>query len=151
MVADVGDVVGEAGNFYSLDNINACVLEKIRKKEEGKKIRDSGEVAGNVMNVEALEKMLAAGTDNAMLRFTLGKAYFDSQDYDKAVEHLRVAVIHDPQYSAALKWLGRALSESGERNEAMQVFREGIAIAAEKGDKQAEKEMQVFLRRLEKN
>lgn len=103
------------------------------------------------MNIDALEKMLAAGNDSAMLRFTLGKLYFDQSDWEQAVEHLRVAVRQDARYSAAWKLLGRALAGSRRNKEAMDAFREGIAVAEEKGDKQAVKEMQVFLRRLQKS
>lgn len=104
-----------------------------------------------MMNVQALEKMLAAGNDSAMLRFTLGKAYFDLAQYGKAVMHLEHAVRQDANYSAAWKWLGRALDREGERARAAEVFREGIEVARRKGDRQAEKEMTVFLRRIEKS
>lgn len=103
------------------------------------------------MNIEALEKMLAAGNDSAMLRFTLGKLYFDQAELHKAVEHLRAAVLQDSTYSAAWKLLGRALAGSQQHDEAIDVFRQGIAVAEKKGDKQAVKEMQVFLRRSEKS
>lgn len=102
------------------------------------------------MNIDALETMLAEGTDNAMLRYTLGKAYFDRGDFSVAVGHLRHAVAQDAAYSAAWKWLGRTLTECGDDEQARQAFEAGIAAAAKKGDKQAEKEMRVFLRRLDK-
>ena len=102
------------------------------------------------MNIDSLERMLAAGTDNAMLRFTLGKLYLDAADLPQAVTHLRVAVSHDPRYSAAWKWLGRALADAGQPDAARDAFRAGIAVAQEKGDKQAVREMQVFLRRLDR-
>lgn len=102
------------------------------------------------MDIEALEKLLAAGTDNAMLRFTLGKLHFDRGDCNEAAAQLRAAVRHDPAYSAAWKWLGRALVEAQRPAEAREAFLQGIAVAGEKGDKQAVREMQVFLRRLDK-
>lgn len=102
------------------------------------------------MDIEALEKMLAGGADNAMLRFTLGKACFDLEQYAKAVMHLDEAVRQDAQYSAAWKWLGRALERAGELERAAETFRKGIEAARQKGDRQAEKEMAVFLRRVEK-
>jgi len=103
------------------------------------------------MNIDALEKMLAAGNDSAMLRFTLGKLYFDSEESDRAIAHLRAAVEMDSAYSAAWKLLGRALAESQQNADAIAAFRQGIAVAEEKGDKQAVREMQVFLRRLQKS
>ncbi|MEJ2059961.1 MAG: tetratricopeptide repeat protein [Gammaproteobacteria bacterium] len=101
--------------------------------------------------IENLEKMLAQGQDNALLRYTLGAEYLKQGDAERATVHLRAALEHDPDYSAAWKLLGKAYSEAGERETAMEAYRKGIEIAGRRGDKQAEKEMQVFLRRLEKS
>ncbi|MEJ2630208.1 MAG: tetratricopeptide repeat protein [Acidihalobacter sp.] len=100
--------------------------------------------------IDSFEKMLASGQDSALLRFTLGDAYLKEQRPAEAAEHLREAVRQDPQYSAAWKRLGRALAEAGDAAAAMQAYREGIEVAEARGDKQASKEMQVFLRRLER-
>jgi predicted Zn-dependent protease len=100
--------------------------------------------------IDNLLKMLAAGRDNALLRFSLGNEFLKNGDPAAAVEHLRAALKHDPGYSAAWKLLGRALAESGAPEEALAAYREGIAVAERKGDKQAAKEMTVFARRLEK-
>lgn len=100
--------------------------------------------------IDNFEKMLAAGQDNALLRFSLGGAYLKEGDAGKAVEHLREAVRQDPQYSAAWKIYGKALAESGAVAEAKEAYRSGIAAAERKGDVQAAKEMKVFLKRLEK-
>lgn len=95
-------------------------------------------------------KMLSGGRDNALLRFSLGSEYLKNGEPGAAVEHLRAAVKHDPGYSAAWKLLGRALDESGTLQDALAAYREGIAVAERKGDKQAAKEMAVFARRLQK-
>lgn len=102
------------------------------------------------MDVKRFEKLLEQGQDNAMLRFTLGQGYLKNGDPAKAAAHLARAVEHDREYSAAWKLYGRALAESGDQERAAAVYREGIEVAEEKGDKQAVKEMQVFLRRLGK-
>ena len=101
--------------------------------------------------IDNLEKMLAAGQDNALLRYGLGGECLKLQRYADAALHLRKAVQLDPGYSAAWKLLGKALTEAGKAPEAMQAYRQGIDVAEKKGDKQAAKEMQVFLKRLEKN
>jgi Tfp pilus assembly protein PilF len=95
--------------------------------------------------------MLDAGRDGALLRFSLGNEYLKAGDAASAAGHLRVAVSHDPAYSAAWKLLGRALEASGAPDEALAAYREGIAVAERKGDKQAAKEMTVFARRLERS
>ncbi len=100
--------------------------------------------------IESLEKMLAKGVDNALLRFGLGKAYLDQGDAARAAEHLRHCVDQDPKYSAAWKLLGKALEAGGDLAAARAAWTEGLAAAQAHGDKQAEKEMTVFLKRLDK-
>jgi len=84
------------------------------------------------MNLQNLEGMLQRGRDTPLLRFGLGKAYLDVSDSERAVEHLRRCVELDPDYTAAWKILG------------------GVLVAKRKGDRQAEKEMGVFIRRVDK-
>ena len=93
--------------------------------------------------------MLASGRDNALLRFSLGNEYLKRGDALNAAEHLRRAVEHDPKYSAAWKLLGKALTEADALSEALAAYRQGIAVAEARGDKQAAKEMGVFARRIE--
>ena len=100
--------------------------------------------------IQRFEAMLAAGTDNALLRFGLGNAYLGEDQPAAAAIHLAAAVTHDPGYSAAWKLLGKALLSAGREAEAADAWRSGIAAAERKGDKQAAKEMGVFLRRVEK-
>ncbi len=101
--------------------------------------------------VERFEAMLATGKDSALLRFSLGTQYLAESDAARAALHLRQAVTLDPAYSAAWKLLGKALAEQGLREEAVEAFRSGIAVAEGRGDKQAAREMAVFLKRLERN
>ena len=97
---------------------------------------------------ENMEAMLEGGQDNALLRFTLGSAFLKKGDAAQAAEHLRVAVRHDPEYSAAWKVYGRALHELGDLEAAQAAFESGIAAAERHGDVQAAKEMTVFLKRV---
>jgi Flp pilus assembly protein TadD len=96
------------------------------------------------------ERMLAAGKDGALLRFSLGNEHLKAGHAGVAVVHLRHAVELDPGYTAAWKALGRALLENDQPVDALAAYREGIAVAARKGDKQAGKEMAVFARRIER-
>ena len=101
-------------------------------------------------SIETLEKLLGTPRDGALLRFSLGVEYSKSENIPKAVEHLRQAVARDPGYSAAWRALGKALESAGQSGEALAAYRDGIAAAQKKGDKQAQKEMTVFARRIEK-
>lgn len=98
----------------------------------------------------SFERMLAAGRDGALLRFSLGNEYLKAGDAARAAEHLARAVALDPDYTAAWKLYGRALVAAGRNEDAAGAYRQGIAVASAKGDRQAEKEMQVFLRRIAK-
>lgn len=98
----------------------------------------------------ALEKLLAGGRDDALLRFSLGAACLKEGDTKAASAHFAKAVEYDPGYSAAWKLLGRALADSGRSAEAAEAWTRGVAAAEEKGDVQAAKEMRVFLKRLQK-
>jgi Flp pilus assembly protein TadD len=97
-----------------------------------------------------LTALLDSGKDNALLRFGLGFEYLRTGNAGAAIPHLQQAVAFDPTYSAAWKALGKALADSGRRQEALEAYRDGIAAAQAKGDKQAMKEMEVFSRRLAK-
>jgi len=94
--------------------------------------------------------MLAAGRDNALLRYSLGNEYLKQGDAAQAAEHLRRAVEHDPKYSAAWKLLGKALADSNALTDALAAYQQGITVAEARGDKQAAKEMGVFARRISK-
>ena len=100
--------------------------------------------------ISSLEKLIGTPRDGALLRFSLGSEYLKAGDKARAVEQLREAVQRDPDYSAAWKLLGKALSED-EPAQALEAWKCGIEAARRKGDRQAEKEMTVFARRLERN
>jgi len=97
-----------------------------------------------------LERMLGTPRDGALLRYSLGCEYLKLGEYTSAVNHLRAALERDARYSAAWRALAKALTESGRSDEAIAAYRSGIDVARAKGDKQVEKEMIVFLRRLER-
>ena len=101
-------------------------------------------------SIETLEKLLGTPRDGALLRFSLGIEYSKLENAEKAIEHLRQAVARDPGYSAAWRALGKALESAGQSGAALAAYRDGIAAAQAKGDKQAQKEMTVFARRIEK-
>lgn len=100
--------------------------------------------------IENLEKLIATPRDGALLRFALGMEYLKIEDTEKALEYFRYAVAKDPGYSAAWRALGKALEAAGQSAEALASYHSGIAAAQKKGDKQLEKEMTVFARRIEK-
>lgn len=103
------------------------------------------------MDLQKLTQLLEKGRDSALLRFGLGQGYLTAGDHGSAAEHLARCVEMDPGYSAAWKLLGKAYREGGQFDAARLAWESGVAAAQKRGDKQAEKEMTVFLKRLAKD
>jgi Tfp pilus assembly protein PilF len=98
--------------------------------------------------IERFESLLASGQDSPLLRFGLGSEYLKIGQPRQAAIHLAAAVAQDPHYSAAWKLLGKAQLADGETDAARAAWQRGIDVAETRGDKQAAREMRVFLRRL---
>ena len=102
------------------------------------------------MDRKALETMLAQGTDNHLLRYTLGTLCVKEGLYDEAARHLRAALDFDSAHSATWKYYGKALTELGRLHDAQVAYEKGIGVAEAKGDVQVVKELHVFLKRLKR-
>ena len=100
--------------------------------------------------ISSLEKLLGTPRDGALLRYSLGLEHAKAGDAERAAAYFRDAVERDPLYSAAWKLLGKTLKDLNRDEEALQAYRQGIEAARSKGDRQAEREMTVFARRIEK-
>lgn len=100
--------------------------------------------------IAQLEKMLGTARDGALLRYSLGLEHAKAGEHERAAARLREALERDPAYSAAWRALGKSLMALERDAEALNAFRCGIEAAKARGDKQAEKEMSVFARRLER-
>lgn len=100
------------------------------------------------MDRNRLEQMLKQGNDNSLLRYTLGTLCLKEGLAEEAITHLEEALNQDPEHSASWKFYGKALAELGRLEEARDAYKRGIAVAEARGDVQALKEMQVFLKRI---
>ena len=100
------------------------------------------------MDIESLLKLVGTQRDSAMLRLTLARLLSVQGDHAQAEAHLEAALGMDAAYTAAWKELGRVRRQNDDPAGAAEAWRQGIEKARENGDKQAEKEMTVFLRRL---
>ena len=101
--------------------------------------------------IASLRQQCGGPRDGALLRFALGSALLDDGQTQAAADELRRATAFDPNYSAAWKSLGQACLAGGQPHDAAAAWRNGLRAAKMRGDKQAEKEMTVFLRRLERD
>ncbi|HSC24560.1 MAG TPA: BTAD domain-containing putative transcriptional regulator [Casimicrobiaceae bacterium] len=98
----------------------------------------------------SFERMLAAGKDSALLRYSIGNEHLKAGDHAAAIDALEHAVSLDATYTAAWKLYGSALQRAGRAADALDAYRRGIVVARQRGDRQAEKEMTVFARRIER-
>jgi predicted Zn-dependent protease len=99
---------------------------------------------------EMFRKLLEKDPDNPMILYSLGNELFKEGRHPEAREHLTRAVENKPDYSVAYRTLGRAHYELHENAEARRVFTKGREVAIVNGDLQTVREIDVFLRRLDK-
>ena len=83
------------------------------------------------------------------VRFGLAGAYLAAEQFESAVAEYREAIRLKPDYSAAYRGLGRSLERVTRLDEARAAYTKGLEVAAQNGDLQTKKEIEVFLRRLE--
>jgi len=88
--------------------------------------------------------------DDPVVRFGLAGAYLDAGQAEDAVREYGEAIRLKPDYTAAHRGLGRALERAGRTGEARTAYRRGVEVATTTGDLQTKKEIEVFLRRLER-
>jgi Flp pilus assembly protein TadD len=103
------------------------------------------------MNPEAIEKLIETGRDSYEARLAAGQARLKQGDLAKAVAHLQKAVDFKPDQTMAWQELGRALREKGKVAAAQTAWTKGVEVARSNGDKQAQKVMTVWLKRLERS
>ena len=102
------------------------------------------------MDPKPLLKMIEDGRDAAPLRFALATHYFKAGDFAVAITHAERALKLQSDYSAAWSLCGRAWEAAGRPDNALAAYNRGLKTAQKQGDKQTEKALAVFIRRLEK-
>jgi predicted Zn-dependent protease len=100
--------------------------------------------------VESFRRLLEKDPENPMLLYSLGGELLREGRAAEAVAYLERAVEAKPDYSAAYRSLGRALVAQGDESEARRVFAQGREVAQGRGDLQIVREIDVFVRRLDK-
>jgi len=98
--------------------------------------------------IEDLREIVADEPD-ALGHFMLARELTKVDQFDEAVKHSKAALALDPDYTAAYRCLGRALTSLGFTSHARSTFEQGLEVAAKMGDLQTAKEMEVFLKRLD--
>lgn len=99
---------------------------------------------------ERIEKLIEQGRDGYEARLAAGQARLGNGDVERAIEHLQEAVAFDAGRSMAWQLLGKALLANDEPEAARSAWQRGLQTARAAGDKQVEKTIGVFLKRLDK-
>jgi len=100
------------------------------------------------MNPEILENLINKGRDSYEARLAAGQARLKNGDLEQAIAHFREATSRAPEHTTAWQELGKALEANGEPESAHEAWERGVTAARANGDKQAEKVMKVWLKRL---
>jgi folate-binding protein YgfZ len=98
---------------------------------------------------EMFRQVLELDPDDPLGNFGLGELLLEDGRYGEAVTHLQRALSADPRYSAAILALGRALEGARDLGAAREIYRNGVDIAAAKGDLATANKMQERLAVLE--
>jgi uncharacterized protein HemY len=104
----------------------------------------------NASRSDMFRKLLERDPNNPMILYSLGSELFKEGSYGEARDVLQQAIENKPDYSVAYRMLGRARYELHENAKAKNVFLKGREVAQGNGDLQTVKEIDVFLRRLQK-
>ena len=102
------------------------------------------------MDINSLKSLLGGPRDSALLRMTLANALLSEGLESEAELQLVEAIGMDGAYTAAWKQLGKVCLSLENKDGAREAWQAGIDAAIKNGDKQAEKEMTVFIKRLDR-
>ena len=75
-----------------------------------------------------LDRMAWIGRDNSSARYLLARAFADRNDSDEAMDQYRRVIKLSPERSSAYLQLGALLSRAGDRQGALGILDEGLAV-----------------------
>ena len=96
-----------------------------------------------------LEEFLAADPADVFSRYALALELEKEQRPAEAIAQLREVSARDATYVAAYYHLGRLLARAGQSEEAREVYRTGLDVAAKAGDRRTRDEIQEALEALD--
>lgn len=98
---------------------------------------------------EMFRQVLELDPDDALANFGLGELLLEEGRHAEAIARLQRALRADPRYSAAFLALGRAFEGADDLDAAATTYREGIKVAAARGDLSTANKMQERLANLQ--
>jgi tetratricopeptide (TPR) repeat protein len=90
-------------------------------------------------------KMAQEDPDNELGHYRLGQLLMEDKQYEEAARSFRRTLELSPYFSKVYQLLALGLVNQGKRDEAIQVLRQGFAVADERGDNMPRDEMSRIL------
>src|ERR1700682_524830 len=84
--------------------------------------------------IAQFRKMANDDPDNELGHFRLGQLLLEAEQYAEAAASFRRTLELSPQFSKVFQLLGSCLLKENKRDETIKVWREGCAVADERGD-----------------
>ena len=86
---------------------------------------------------------------DSFIKYGIALEYISMKNFSKAEEFLQLLLKDDPKYVSTYMQYAQMKASQNKTEEARDIFKRGILIAKETGDKHAAKEMEDFLDELE--
>ena len=141
----IEDAEREKGEATALQ-FDKAIAENMAKKTTADKVKQ--DLAEREQKISMFKQVLEIDPVDQVANFGLGSVYHDLKRYDEALPPLQTVVKQYKDYSAAYVLLGKTMEKLSRQDEAIQTYREGIAVASKKGDLMPLKEMQQKLNQL---
>jgi Fe-S cluster biosynthesis and repair protein YggX len=98
--------------------------------------------------IAQFRKMATDDPDNELGHFRLGQLLLENGQYEEAIKSFRRTLELSPQFSKVFQLWGRCLIQLQKKGEAVEVLRQGIRVADERGDNLPREEMAKMLTEL---
>ena len=141
----IEDAEREKGEATALQ-FEKAIAENMAKKKTQDKVQQ--DLAEREQKISMFRQVLEIDPIDQVANFGLGSVYHDLKRYEEALPPLQTVVKEYKDYSAAYVLLGKTMEKLLRLDEAIEIYREGIAVASKKGDLMPLKEMQQKLNQL---
>lgn len=93
-------------------------------------------------------QVLEIDEEDTLANYGIGSIAVERQQWHLAITHLEKVLKADPNYSVAYLSLGKAYKGSGQKDNAADIWKKGVIVAAKKGDLMPANQMQFELQNL---
>tara|TARA_B100000315_G_scaffold260061_2_gene319049 strand:- start:17023 stop:17361 length:339 start_codon:yes stop_codon:yes gene_type:complete len=101
-------------------------------------------------NIDDIKNLIKIYPKDVLLLTSLGKIYLNEHHNVEAINTFKKVIEINPEYTVAYRFLGKALTAVNNLSGAEEIYIKGIKKAEKMGDLQTKKEIEVFLKRIQK-